>query len=202
VNACSLEREYLIPADALYLNYYDQAKALTFAQKNSEKLQSINAQVLQQVLRTLDRAFADMQSKKSGLPRFKNHYRMCSLVYPQMPKDCVQANQIKLPQLGWIKLRKSREIPDEFEVKQARIVRRASGYLVTHSLPLNVNVPEVVFHGHPIGIYFDNALGHSVLQNVCRDDLEEAVTPSQESVKQKILNVNLRISRVTATIGA
>jgi putative transposase len=202
VNACSLEREYIILDDALYLNDYNQDKALIFAQKNSEKIQSTNAQVLQQVLRTLDRAFADMQSKKLELPRFKNQYRVCSFVYPQMLKDCVQANQIKLPQIGWVKLRKSREIPDEFEVKQARIMRRAFSYLVTHSLPLNVNIPEVVFHGHSIGIDFDNVLGHSVSQNVCRDDLAGAVTPSQESVKQKILNVNLRISRITATIGA
>jgi putative transposase len=152
VNACSLEREYIIPADTPYPSYHNQAKALTEAKKTNERLQSVNAQVLQQVLRTLDRAFADMQSKKLGFPRFKNQYRMRSFVYPQMLKDCVQGNQIKLPQLGWVKLRKSREIPDGFEVKQARIVRRASGYFVMLSLQLNVNIPDVPFHGHPMGI--------------------------------------------------
>jgi putative transposase len=43
----------------------------------------------------------------------------------------------------------------------------------------------------------DYALGHSVSENACGDGLAGALvtTSSQESVKQEILNVNLRISR-------
>lgn len=152
VNACSLVQEYIISADVPYPTYHNQAKALTEAKKTNEILKSVNAQVLQQVLRTLDRSFGDMQSKKLGFPRFKNRYRMRSYVYPQMLKDCVQGNQIKLPQLGWVKFRKSREILDGFEIKQARIVRRASGYFVMLSMQLDVNIPNVPFHGHPLGI--------------------------------------------------
>ncbi|MGB3190757.1 RNA-guided endonuclease TnpB family protein [Lyngbya sp. PCC 8106] len=152
VNACSLKQEYIISPDAPYPNYHNQAKSLTKAKKINEVLKSVNAQVLQQVLRTLDRAFADMQSKKLGFPRFKNKYRMRSYAYPQMLKNCVKGNQIKLPQLGWVKFRKSREIPDGFELKQARIVRRASGYFVMLSLQLDISIPDVPFHGHPLGI--------------------------------------------------
>ncbi len=152
INACSLEKEYIIPVDAPYPNYHVQAKHLTEAKKSSERLRSVNAQVLQQVLRALDRAFLDMKSKKLGFPRFKNKYRMRSFVYPQMLKDCVKGNLIKLPQLGWMKFRKSRDIPEGFEIKQARIVRRASGYFMMLSLQLDVNVPDVPFRGHPLGI--------------------------------------------------
>ncbi len=139
VNTCSLVQEYIIPLDISYLGYHNQAKALTKAKKTNEILTSVNAQVLQQILRTLDRAFTDMKSKKLGFPRFKNKYRMRSYVYPQMLKDCVKGEQIKLPQIGWIKFRKSREIPLGFEVKQARIVRRASGYFVMLSMQLDIN---------------------------------------------------------------
>ena len=152
VNACSLKKEYIIPADSPYPNYHVQAKYLTEAKKTSERLKSVNAQVLQQVLRTLDRAFLDMKSKNLGFPRFKNKYRMRSFVYPQMLKDCVKDSQIKLPQLGWVKFRKSRDIPNGFEIKQARIVRRASGYFIMLSLQLEVSIPDVPFHGHPLGI--------------------------------------------------
>ncbi len=152
VNSCSLIQEYIISPDTPYPNYHNQAKSLTKAKKTNEILKSVNAQVLQQVLRTLDRAFADMQSKKLGYPRFKNKYRMRSYVYPQMLKDCVKGNQIKLPQLGWVRFRKSREIPNGFELKQARIVRRASGYFIMLSMQLDVNIPDVPFHGHPLGI--------------------------------------------------
>ena len=152
VNACSLEKEYIIPADSPCPNYHVQAKSLTEAKKANEGLKSVNAQVLQQVLRTLDRAFLDMKSKNLGFPRFKNKYRMRSFVYPQMLANCVQDSQIKLPQLGWVRFRKSRDIPKDFEIKQARIVRRASGYFIMLSLQLDVSIPDVPFHGHPLGI--------------------------------------------------
>jgi putative transposase len=51
-----------------------------------------------------------------------------------------------------VKFRKSRDIPKGFEIKQARIVRRASGYFIMLSLQLEVSIPDVPFHGHPLGI--------------------------------------------------
>jgi len=153
INACSIQQEYIIPADEPYPNYHKQAKALTEAKKTDSRLKSVNAQVLQQVLRTLDRAFAAMKVKGLGFPRFKNRYRFRSYVYPQLRgKELVKGNQIKLPQLGWVRFRKSREIPEGFQVKQARVVRKASGYFVMLSLQLDVEVPQPFPHGHPRGL--------------------------------------------------
>jgi putative transposase len=152
INTCSLVCEYIIPADAPYPNYHKQALSLTEAKKAYPELKDINAQVLQQVLRTLDRAFEDIRGRGFGFPRFKNYSRMRSYVYPQMLKNPLKEGAVKLPQLGWVKMRLSRPIPDGFELKQARIVRRASGYFVIVSLQLDVNVPDVPVHGHIIGI--------------------------------------------------
>uniref|UniRef100_UPI00194F98C1 RNA-guided endonuclease InsQ/TnpB family protein n=1 Tax=Spirulina sp. CCY15215 TaxID=2767591 RepID=UPI00194F98C1 len=92
VNACSLEKEYIIPVDKPFPNYNIQSKQLTEAKKTNPWLKSVNAQVLQQMLKRLDKAFTDRKSKKLGFPRFKNKYRMRSFVYPQMLKDCMQEN--------------------------------------------------------------------------------------------------------------
>jgi putative transposase len=152
VNACSVEYEYIIKADEPFPNYHVQAKRLTEAKKNHPELKSVNAQVLQQVLRTLDRAWDEMKSRNFGFPRFKKHFRMKSFVFPQLKGEVIKANQVKLPQLGWVKFHQSRTIPNGFAVKQARVVRRASGYFVMLSLQLDVNVPDIPFHGHPIGV--------------------------------------------------
>ena len=153
VNACSITSEYIIPADAKYPNYAQQCKSLTLAKEKSPELKTVNAQVLQQVLRKLEIAFLDMGRKGMGFPRFKNRYRMRSFVYPQLGKsEILKGNQIKLPQLGWLEYIKSREIPDGFVVKQARIVRKASGYFVMLTLECDVNVPEPVPSGHAVGI--------------------------------------------------
>ena len=151
-NACSLEYEYIIKADELFPNYHVQAKRLTEAKKSNPELKSVNAQVLQQVLRTLDRAWEDMKSRNFGFPRFKKKFRIKSFVFPQLKGEIIKANRVKLPQLGWVKFHQSRPIPDGFIVKQARVARRASGYFVMLSLQIDVNVLDIAFHGHPIGI--------------------------------------------------
>jgi len=56
VEACSLEQEYITQPNVPFPNYHIQAKNLTEAKKVISELQLVNAQVLQQVLRTLDRA--------------------------------------------------------------------------------------------------------------------------------------------------
>ncbi len=108
--------------------------------------------VLQQTLRTLDRAWDDMKARGFGFPRFKNKYRMRSFVFPQLNKNPISDKSIKLPGLKEVKWRMSRPIPDGFVPKQARIVRKASGYFVMLSLQLDVNVPNPLPHGHPRGL--------------------------------------------------
>jgi putative transposase len=152
INVCSLVSEYTIPVDVPYPNYAQQCKSLTAAKGLYPELKTVNAQMLQQVLRKLETAFVDMKRKGMGFPRFKNQSKMRSFVFPQMLKNCIQGNRIKLPQLGIIELIKSRDIPDGFVVKQAQIVRKASGYFVILSLECDVNVPQPVAHGFPIGI--------------------------------------------------
>lgn len=152
VNACSIKQEYILPADEPYPSYHIQAKRLTLAKEQFPKLKDVHSQVLQQVLRTLDRAFEDMRAQKLGFPRFKNKYRMRSFVFPQLGKNPIKGSLLKLPQLGWIRLRLSRPIPEGFEIKQARIVRRPKGYFVMLALQLNVSVPDTPISGHPRGL--------------------------------------------------
>jgi putative transposase len=125
---------------------------LTFAKERFLELKTVNAQVLQQVLRRLETAFLDMQRKQMGFPRFKNYYRMRSFVFPQMLKNCFSGKKIKLPQLGWVEFIKSRDIPDGFKIKQTRIVRKASGYFIILSLQSDLSVPDPMPSGHPLGI--------------------------------------------------
>jgi putative transposase len=115
VNYSSLISEYIIPADSPYPNYNHQAKQLTLAKKdNSELSRDIavlcpyNAQVLQQVLKRLDKAFTDMKDRNFGFPRFKKENQFRSYVYPQMLNNPLKYGGVKLPQLGWVKFRQSR----------------------------------------------------------------------------------------------
>ena len=152
VNACSIDKEYIMSVDEPFPDYHKQAKYLTEAKKNNDFLSSANAQVLQQTLRALDRAWDNMRGRGFGFPRFKNKYRMRSFVFPQLNKNPISGKSIKLPGLKEVRWRMSRPIPDGFVPKQARIVRKASGYFVMLSLQLNVKVPSPLPHGHPRGL--------------------------------------------------
>ncbi len=152
INACSIQSEYIISASEPFPNYHQQALQLTKAKKIYFQLKLVHSQVLQQTLRTLDRAIDDMKGRGFGFPRFKNKYRTRSFVFPQLGKDPVRNDAIKFPKLGWVQWRQSRPVPDGFEIKQARIVRKASGYFVALSLQLNVDVPSPMPHGHPRGL--------------------------------------------------
>jgi putative transposase len=103
VNACSITSEYVIPANETYPNYNAQAKSLTLAKEPFPELKTVNAQVLQQVLRKLETAFIDMKRKGMGFPRFKNRYRMRSFVYPQLGKtQFLKSNQTAAVGLGGV----------------------------------------------------------------------------------------------------
>ncbi|NEO75862.1 transposase [Moorena sp. SIO4G3] len=152
INYCSLQQEFIISANAPYPGYKEQSANLTKAKKSNPELKSVNAQVLQQVLKTLDKAFTSMKSKGYGFPRFKNKYRMRSFVFPQFKANPVVNDWIKLPQIGWVKMRLSRPILEGVKIKQVRVVRRASGYFAMLSLQSEVSVPDIPARGHPIGI--------------------------------------------------
>lgn len=152
VNACSIQREYILSADEPFPDYHIQAKRLTEARKQIPELANAHSQILQQTLRQLDRAWDDMHKRGFGFPRFKKRHNLRSFVFPQLGKNPVDEVGVKLPKIGKVAWYYSRPIPEGFAVKQARVVRKASGYFVMLTLQLDVNVPDVPFHGHPIGI--------------------------------------------------
>jgi putative transposase len=152
ISACSLQEEYIIPADVKRPTYASQCKALTAHRKSNPNLQRVQSQVLQQTLRRLEQAFVSMWEHNHGFPRFKKAGTMRSFVFPQVAMDAVLDGAIKLPVIGWVKFRQSREIPEGASLKQVRIVRRSSGFYVMLTLQWAVGVPEAMPYGEAIGI--------------------------------------------------
>ena len=148
INKCSLFQEYIVePFD--YPNYHFQSKELTQAKKNNDFLKSGNAQAMQQTLRKLDRACNDMKSKGMGFPRYKKKMKSFNLISKTIE---LNGSYLKMPLLKNIKLRKSRDIPEGFKIKQVQIIKKASGYYANLMIELDVDVPTPIPHGHAIGI--------------------------------------------------
>jgi putative transposase len=153
VDRCSIKSEYIIPADTPFPGYKIQAKALTEAKKELPHLKLVNAQCLQQVLKRLDKAWSDFfQVPGRGFPRFRNKNRFRSFVFPQLGKNCLDAGKVKLPSLGWIRIRQSRPYPVGFTPKQFQVVRKASGYYLMIVFQSAESVPDAVPGEVSIGI--------------------------------------------------
>ncbi len=167
VNACSLQSEYIIPADAPYPDYYRQKKALSEAKKTNPGLKAVHSQVLQDVIGRVDSAFASMKQRGHGFPRFKKFGQFRSFLFPQIDSDVITENQtavattggtpatrclIKLPKVGKVAINMHRPIPSGFKLKTARIVRKASGWYVSLAVQMDVSVPDSIPQGHAMGV--------------------------------------------------
>lgn len=152
VNACSLQSEYIIPADTPYPDYYRQKKALTEAKKTNPGLKAVHSQVLQDVIGRVDAAFAAMKQRGHGFPRFKKFGQFKSFLFPQINNDTIAGNEIKLPKIGKVTINLHRPIPEGFKLKTARIIRKASGWYIAIAVQMDVSIPDSVPHGHALGI--------------------------------------------------
>ncbi|MEG4148924.1 transposase [Microcoleus sp. Pol12B5] len=154
INSCSMKQEYIIPADAPRPTFAGQCKSLTEAKKLIPELKLPHTHVLQQALRQLEAAFVAMWERGHGFPRFKK--RMRSFVFPQLNLESVKqfdsTDWVNLPKIGLVKMHLSRPILQGFDVKQIRVVKRASGYYAMLTLQCDVQVPQVSPSGHGLGI--------------------------------------------------
>lgn len=80
-----------------------------------EPLNEIHSQVLQDVLFRIEKAFQNFfrrvkAGEKPGYPRFKAIGRYSSITYPQEPGFLITEKGLKLSKIGYVKLKKHREL--------------------------------------------------------------------------------------------
>jgi len=151
---CSLEKEYIIPADAPFPSYQSQQDALPKAKKKYPHLTSVYSQVLQTTIRRLHDTWENFQKREFGFPRFKKFGQFKSFVFPQFKTNPVTGCHIRLPKIGDVRINLHRPIPDGFVLKQVRVLSKARGteWYAVLTLQLNVSIPDVSPHGRMIGI--------------------------------------------------
>lgn len=149
---CSLEREYIIPADKSFPTYYAQQNTLPKAKKEFPLLREAPSQVLQTTIRRLHDSWNYFQQRGFGFPRFKKFGQMKSMLFPQFKTNPITGLQIALPKVGKIPINLHRPIPEGFVVKQARVLRKADRWEVVLTIESDVSIPDAQPHGDALGI--------------------------------------------------
>ncbi|EAW42831.1 putative transposase [Nodularia spumigena CCY9414] len=93
-----------------------------------------------------------MWERNHGFPRFKKSGRMRSFSFPQLGTNPLNNGCVRLPVIGAVKVRQSRSISDGGVIKQARVVKRVSGWYVMLTVQWDVTVPSPMPHGEAVGI--------------------------------------------------
>ncbi len=109
------------------VSYYEQATHLKTAKKIDLFLKKVHSQVLQDVLRRLDKTFTNFfrrlkKGEKAGYPRFKGKYRYDSFTYPQSG-FALEKKKLRLSKIGVITIKLHRPIPAKGVIKTCTIKR-------------------------------------------------------------------------------
>lgn len=94
---------------------YNQTSAMLTALKKEEQfifLKDVDSVALQQVLRDLDSAYRNFFEKRAMYPRFKSKHNnwQSYRTLNQGDNIRIEGNRIKLPKIGWVKIKQSREV--------------------------------------------------------------------------------------------
>jgi putative transposase len=114
-NAALQERRDGYQMCGVSVSYRMQADQLPAIKKLREEYRDIHSQVLQEVLKRLDKAFQAffrrvMNGKKPGYPRYKSGDRYHSMTYPQGGFEILHGKRLHLCKIGQIKIKLHREM--------------------------------------------------------------------------------------------
>ena len=134
------------------LSYNKQANELKFVKQALPEYKNVHSQVLQDVLKRLDRSFQNFfrrlkTNEKPGFPRFQGKNRYDSFTYPQSGFSLLN-NKLKLSKIGDVRINLHRKLTGE--VKICTIIRKNSKYYVAFVCELET--PKVTLTNKSVGI--------------------------------------------------
>lgn len=128
-------------------NYYDQANELKSLKscEGFEWIKDSPAQILQQGLKDLDKAFKSFWRSGFGFPKFKKRGHGDSFRFPDAKQFSVRQVTkrkafVKLPKIGEVAFRVTRNI--EGEIKNATIKKEIDGWYVSFCCEKVIEVPK------------------------------------------------------------
>ncbi len=132
-NAALQERRDAYAKAGESLSFASQCLELPDVKQARPDLRDVHSQVLQNVLKRLDRGFQNFFRRvregavKAGFPRFKSKHRYNSFTYPQSGWK-LEGDKLTLSRIGSMRLRLSREI--EGRIKTVTLKRQVDGWFV------------------------------------------------------------------------
>ena len=190
-NTALADRKNCYEMEGISRSYEDQAATLTLEKKEG-KWQGIFSQVLQDVLRRLDKSFKAFfrrvkAGEKPGYPRFKGRGWYKSFTYPQAGFK-IEGSKLTLSKIGSIRIFKHREV--EGKIKTCTIKKDLLGHwyavLVAEIEEAHIVEPTTII-GVDVGLksLITTSAGESIQYPRYYIQLEETLAAAQRSLSRK-----------------
>ena len=190
-NTALADRKNCYELEGISRSYEDQAATLTLEKKEG-KWQGIFSQVLQDVLRRLDKSFKAFfrrvkAGEKPGYPRFKGRGWYKSFTYPQAGFK-IEGSKLTLSKIGTIRIFKHREV--EGKIKTCTIKKDLLGHwyavLVAEIEDVSAVEPTTTI-GVDVGLksLITTSAGESIQYPRYYIQLEEKLAAAQRSLSRK-----------------
>lgn len=127
---CALEQRIRAYKKGVSISRYAQDKELPLLKTEIPEYKAVHSQVLQDVLKRLDKAYQSFfrrvkaRNKSAGFPRFQGRGRYDSFVFPQY-RQAPSGKHLYIPKIGNVRIRLSRDIKGK--VKTLTIKRDSCG---------------------------------------------------------------------------
>ena len=125
----SLEKSLYKKDSKHSFKYTEAANRLPEWKKKNPFLKECHSQVLQQSLKDLDQAYTNFFRKQANFPRYKKKFQHDSIRFPQGVELDEVKQQIRVPKIGWMGYRKSRDIIGT--IKNVTVSRRGEKWDVS-----------------------------------------------------------------------
>jgi len=171
--------------------YHELNWNLTKFWKQSEEMGWLNeapSQTLQQTLKHFDRAMRDCFDRNQPnkrMPRFKKKGHGDSFVFPQ--GFCVEGNRIKLPKLGWVRFRKSREL--EGKLKSVTVSHSGKHWFVSVLCEMEVSDPV---HSSTTAVGIDRGIS---IMAACSDERDYGNVRAFRKHQKRLAKAQRALSR-------
>lgn len=144
-------------------NHYDQTgeKLRTTPatyKKEHEWLKEVDSLALANAQLQLETAYKNFfRDKAIGFPKFRSKKtgKQSYTTNNQKGSVRIEGNHIKLPKIGWVKVKQHRKIPVDHLIKSVTVTQKASGkYFVSVLVEYEATVPVIEDPDHVVGLDF------------------------------------------------
>ncbi len=145
---------YRLPIAKHLITMKSQSKALPVQKKNNEYLPLVHSQVLQDILRRVNKSFDNFfrrlkNHESPGYPRFKSYTRYNSFTYPQTGFEIIDS-KLHLSKIGDINIKLHRNMTGN--IKTCTIKRDIDIWYASFSVEINDLLPEKTVIKSAVGI--------------------------------------------------